>query len=100
MDVVADSCNPIDFTRLSWEHVAKDADSAFINIEIVCSDPDEHRRRVEARVADVPGLQLPTWNDVANRTYDDWTQGRIIIDTAGRSETDCLESLLHELKCS
>src|SRR5262249_50428078 len=57
-DVVADSCNPIELTRRAWEQVATDTGAAFVNIEARCSDGREHRRRVETRVSDVPGLQF------------------------------------------
>ncbi len=67
-----------------------------MRIEVVCSDPIEHRRRVETRSVNVPGLKLPTWNDVENREYDAWTGDRIVIDTA-KPLTECLNELLGEL---
>ena len=33
------------------------------------SDPAEHRRRIETRVSDVPGLVLPDWNAVMAYDY-------------------------------
>ena len=55
VSVVADSCNPIQLTRREWEQVARDARAEYINIEIVCSDSNEHRLRAESRVAGFPG---------------------------------------------
>lgn len=97
VSVVADSCNPIDSTRREWEQVALDTGADPVNIEVVCADAREHRRRVEQRTATVHGLRLPTWLDVEARVYHEWTTARIVIDTAGRSATDCLETLLVEL---
>ena len=98
LDVVADSCNPIALTRREWEQVAEEVGAGFVNIEVVCSDEAEHRRRVESRESTVPGLKLPTWGDVVNREYDrEWSCERIVIDTAGRSEVDCLEALVREI---
>lgn len=97
VSVVADSCNPVALTRREWERVALDAGVECVNIEVVCSDTGEHRQRVEQRSSTVPGLRLPTWRDVEMREYQDWTSGRIVVDTAGRSATDCLETLLDEL---
>jgi predicted kinase len=97
MSVVADSCNPIELTRQEWEHVARDSGARHVNIEIVCSDAHVHRRRVEARVSTVPGLRLPTWDEVVRREYHPWTQDRVVIDTAGRSEDDCFGALLRTL---
>lgn len=97
MSVVADSCNPIESTRREWEGVARDADVPYFNIEIICSDRDEHRRRIEARNTDVPGLALPTWLQVQNREYHPWKKNRIIIDTAGRTEEECAHELLSQV---
>ena len=94
MNVIADSCNPIDLTRHEWEQVAENNGAAFINIELVCSDDSEHRRRIESRMADISGLKLPTWNDVVNREYHNWTKDRIVIDTAEQSESECLKILM------
>jgi predicted kinase len=96
--VVADSCNPVELTRRAWEQVAKDAGASFANVEVVCGDAHEHLTRVETRAADVPGLRLPTWNDVQARRYDAWTAKRWVVDTAGRSEADALRELLGKLQ--
>jgi len=94
ISVIADSCNPIELTRREWERVATDADAQYVNIEVVCSDPQEHRRRVEARLPTALAFSPPTWQQVTEREYDDWTVGRIIIDTFGRSEQECVDELL------
>lgn len=95
--VVADSCNPIELTRREWQDVAQKAGVGYINVEIRCSDPDEHRRRVDTRMSDVAGLKAPTWEEVEKRTYDAWTGDRIVIDTTAKSVEECVEELLAEL---
>ena len=80
--------------------MALDAGADYVNIEVVCSDIREHRERVEHRTATVPGLRLPTWLEVEAREYHEWTTDRIVLDTAGRSTTDCLATLLEELSAS
>jgi predicted kinase len=97
LDVVADSCNPIELTRKEWEQTAREAQAHHRNIEIICSDLEEHRLRVEGRIAEVPGPCPPTWSDVENREYDDWTIDRVIVDTAGRTETECAKDILAQL---
>ena len=63
--------------------VAVRAQVASLDVEVTCSDQAEHRRRVESRVADIPGHQVPTWQDVIERDYYPWDdQSRLIIDTA------------------
>ena len=97
VSVVADSCNPLELTRRAWEQVAMDAGARYVNIEVVCSDIQEHRRRVETRASTVPGLRLPTWQEVETREYHDWTVRRIVLDTSRRSELECIEELLSKL---
>src|SRR5258708_37608840 len=43
--VVADSVNPLEITRQAWRAVAAGAQVTAVEVEIVCSDPVEHRRR-------------------------------------------------------
>lgn len=83
--VIADSVNPIQLTRAAWLEVANRAGVRGIEIEIQCSDVNEHRRRVETRVADLPGLILPAWPDVVAREYHPWDRDRLVIDSAGRT---------------
>jgi len=95
--VVADSCNPIELTRREWEQVARDAGAGFVNIEVVCSDVHEHRRRAETRVSEVAGLEQPTWQEIDTREYDAWTVDRIVVDTAGKSIGECETELFTKL---
>ena len=81
--VIADCVNPWPLTRNAWRDVAGRAGVGSLDVEIVCSDQREHRRRVESRTADIPGHLLPTWQDVVDRDYYPWdTEPRLIIDTA------------------
>ena len=96
VSVVADSCNPIELTRREWEAVAREAHAHHVNIELICADTVEHRRRVETRDTTVPGLRLPTWDQVEKREYDEWTVERIVIDTSGGIEA-CFTELLQRI---
>ena len=91
--VIADCVNPVRESRDAWMDVARFADSIFIDVEVVCSDTGIHRRRVETREADIPGLKLPTWKDVFAREYQAWNRNRIVIETAGKVVSDCVEEL-------
>lgn len=97
LEVVADSCNSIELTRREWEEVAEANGATFVNIEVLCSDWDEHRRRVESRVSEIAGLALPTWHDVRAREYHRWSCDRIVVDTAACSVGSCVERLLLQL---
>jgi predicted kinase len=83
--VIADSVNPIQLTSDAWVATSKRAQVVAIEIEVVCSDIDEHRRRAEGRVVDIQSARLPTWREVLDRDYGRWHRDRILIDTARRS---------------
>jgi predicted kinase len=91
--VIADSVNPLPVTRNAWIATAQQAHVGAVEIEITCSDREQHRRRVEARASDIPGLKLPTWQDVIDRDYAPWDRERIVLDTAGGSVEHTVEML-------
>jgi predicted kinase len=91
--VVADSVNPLDLTREAWRAAADRAGVPSVEVEIICSDAAEHRRRVEARRSDDPGARQPTWREVLARHVEPWTREHLVIDTAGRTVAECLAQL-------
>lgn len=91
--VVADCVNPLAITREAWRRVASAASAAIREIEVVCSDANEHRRRVETRSVDIAGLVPPSWQDVVTRDYEPWTSPRILVDTAGSTPEQSLAAL-------
>ena len=91
--IIADSVNPVQATREAWLAVANRAQTGAIEIEIVCSDRNEHRRRVENRATDIPGLRPPTWREVVEREYDPWEREHIVIDTARGTLADHVQTL-------
>jgi predicted kinase len=97
-NVVADCVNPLRITREAWVGVADRAGARTVEVEIVCSDPQQHRQRVENRVSDIPGLKLPTWDEVISREYDPWQREHIVIDTARHSVSDSVNQLLQLLR--
>ncbi len=90
--VIADSVNPIAVTRAAWRSVAERLGRRWVEIEVRCSDPHEHRRRVETRVGDIPNLRLPSWEDVLARTYEPW-DADIVLDTARMSLDECSDRI-------
>ena len=82
LTVIADSVNPLRITRAAWREVAAKARVPAVDIEVICSDMTEHRRRIETRAADLEGFKLPTWIEVVEREYDAWKGNRLTIDTA------------------
>jgi predicted kinase len=80
--VVADSVNPLRLTRDAWRGVARRAGVTSVDVVVVCSDPAEHRARIEARQA---GIRRLSWQDVADSEFDPTNHEAIVIDTAGQS---------------
>jgi predicted kinase len=95
--VIADSVNPLSVTRDAWVSVANRAQEDVIEIEVQCSDPEEHRRRVETRATDIAGLRLPTWDDVVCRDYHPWHRERVVVDTANCSMEKNVQMLREKL---
>ena len=97
--VIADSVNPLPLTRDAWVSVANRARVRAIEIEVMCSDVNEHRRRVETRNTDIPGLKLPIWEEVVGREYHLWDREHLVIDTASRTieqNVDAIRQVLPE----
>ena len=95
--VIADSVNPIQLTRDAWVEVAVRAQVAAVEIEVTCSDINEHQRRVETRLSDIAGLKLPSWKDVVSREYHPWDRQHLAIDTASRSVEQCVALIREKL---
>lgn len=96
--VIADSVNPIPVTRDAWRGVAARTGATAVEVEIICSDKDEHRQRIETRKPDIAGHALPTWQDVEKREYDVWETAGIVIDTSGRSAAACADEIMRALE--
>ncbi|EJT05471.1 AAA family ATPase [Rhizobium sp. CCGE 510] len=95
--VIADSVNPLDITRDAWLRVAARSAVTAVEVEVICSDKIEHRRRVETRKTDVEGLVKPTWQETVDRVYDDWGQRPIVVDTAAKDVQEIVEALIARL---
>jgi predicted kinase len=92
--VIADSVNPVAASRAAWRAVGQAVPVPACEVEVICSDISEHRRRVERREADLPGFMPPTWDEVCSRVYEPWQSHHIVIDTAART----LEQTLSDIR--
>ncbi len=103
MVVVADCVNPLDVTWEAWAAVAAKVGCPLTNIEVVCSDPAGHRRRVETRQADSANhtgqWQPPTWARVqaGAHGYVPWTSPRMLLDTATATPDALFTMLLTQI---
>lgn len=81
--VVADAVNGLQIVRDLWAGVARECGVALHWVEVICSDQAEHRRRVESRSAEMPGHEIPTWQQVLDRDWDPFVEPHLVIDNLG-----------------
>lgn len=98
MPVLADCVNPLPVTREAWRAVACDAQMSMWEVEVICSDAVEHRRRVETRAMEIPGLVAPSWEAVLQHDYAPWDQQRLVVDTARCSADEAAQRILCMLR--
>jgi predicted kinase len=92
--VVVDCVNPVAESRQAWADIAARSGAPLLNIEVICSDPHEHRRRVEHRQSDITGLTPPSWSSVVNHEYEAWTQPILRLDTTSLSVDQAVELIM------
>ncbi len=95
--VVIDCVNPVAGSRKAWKAIALRAAARLFEFEIICSDRIEHRRRVEGRTSDIPGLVPPTWQAVMEQDYEPWEESHLIVDTARLSPDECIATVEHHI---
>ena len=73
--IIVDAVNAVDPAREQWVHLAKKHGEQLRFIEVVCSDTELHRERLEARDRNLTHLPEPTWHAVEQslEEYADWT---------------------------
>jgi predicted kinase len=73
--IIVDAVNAVDPAREQWVNLAKKHDEPLRFIEVVCSDTELHRERLEARDRNLTHLPEPTWHAVEQslEEYADWT---------------------------
>ncbi|MER6680072.1 AAA family ATPase [Streptomyces olivaceoviridis] len=98
LTVIAESVNPLSVTRDAWRATAVRAGVPVLDVEVVCSDPAEHRLRATSRSVDIPDLPLPNWQQVVDREYEPWDRERVVVDTAGQEPRESLAALLARLR--
>ena len=94
VSVVAECVNPLGVTRDAWRGVASAAGAGMLEVELICTDLAAHRTRVQTREVDIPGLALPSWQQVVDRDYEPWDHDHLVIDTATQSPAAAVETIL------
>jgi predicted kinase len=86
--VIVDAVNAVEPARLQWRDLAARAEVPLRVIEVVCSDADLHRDRLEKRVRNLPHVEETSWRAVEQslEDYQEWKGEcaelpRITVDT-------------------
>ncbi len=94
LSVVADCVNPWMEPRDAWRDLGVVSRAMVIEMELVCRNEAEHRRRIEDRRHSHPCGTHPDWQSVIGRDYRPWRRSRLVVDTAGRPTAACAEDIL------
>lgn len=84
ISVIVDAVNPVEAARERWRSLAREHGVALRIVECICSDARIHRRRIEQRARNIPGMAEIPWERVEERRreYEPWVDGRLVVDTA------------------
>jgi predicted kinase len=95
--VIVDAVNAVEPARQMWRDLATTHAVPLRWIEVVCSDPDLHRRRLENRSRGDRAVNEPSWEDVQTRRgeYELWTDDRLVLDTKWELTTNLALALRH-----
>jgi predicted kinase len=81
--VIVDAVNAVEPARQQWRALASRHRVRLAVIEVVCSSPELHRRRLEERDRGIEGFEEPTWAAVerVRAGYEPWTDRRLVLDS-------------------
>ena len=81
--VVIDAVNAAAEARRQWRELAARTRTRLFEIEVTCSDPVQHRRRLAGRRRGLTEIAEPTWESLGPRRADlaAWTEPHLIIDS-------------------
>lgn len=95
--VVVDAVNAAAASRDAWRDLARRLAVRTVLVSVHCSDPVEHRRRVETRRADIEGHVLPTWAEVTAIRFAPFPADALLLDTAHDGPAELVSRLLLRL---
>jgi predicted kinase len=90
--VIIDAVNAVAPAREQWVNLAARSNDRLKFIEVVCSDLDLHRSRLEARERNLPHLAEPSWNAV-EQSLDEYSEWSGVSGAVPRLTLDSVEPL-------
>lgn len=88
LSVIIDAVNPVEKARATWRTLAQENKATLVLIEIICSDEELHKKRIESRVRNIDGMPEVNWDRVLERKreYEPWDEDRLILDSVEESD--------------
>ncbi len=91
-DLIVDAVNAVNPAREQWVHLAKRHGAEVRFIEVVCSDPELHRERIEARAERLKETALPG-SFAVEQSLDEWEEWSGESGAIARITLDSVEPL-------
>ena len=94
--IIVDAVNAVNPAREQWVALAKKHSDSLRFIEVVCSDVELHRSRIEARGRNLAHLEAPTWHAVEQSLdeYDEWSGPSAEVERLTLDSVEPLEVLV------
>ncbi|HKX73050.1 MAG TPA: AAA family ATPase [Candidatus Saccharimonadales bacterium] len=100
--VVIDAVSPVEAARDMWRKVATDNRGQLVIIEVICSDEQVHKQRIEKRVRNIPGMPEVTWERVQQRKreFEPWQDEHLTLDSIEKPEALVSKAVTYAQKVS
>lgn len=81
--VIVDAVNAVEGARGQWRSLARRHGVPQVFVEVVCSDPGVHCRRLQTRSRGLDGFSEPTWEAVERlrEEFAPWVDDRLVLDS-------------------
>lgn len=91
----ADAANYLEVGPDIWRRAATEAEAPVKAIESICSDPVEHRQRLESRRRELEAYPEPTGDSVTRRATDTepWSTEHHVIDSLQPLESSLADAM-------
>jgi predicted kinase len=99
--VIIDAVSPVKEARDMWHELEEKYNVQLIIVECVLKE-DLHRKRIESRTRNIPGIPEVTWADVEHRQKDylPWKEERLVLDTENIHEKNLEKVLDYISQCA
>lgn len=102
LTVIIDAVNAVEAARWTWRDIAASTGEPLTFVEVVCSDNEILRTRLEARTREIEGFELTSWEVVlaARAEWAPWSDERLTLDSLDPIEDNLRRALDHVRGCS